>query len=122
MSLDAFLADIAALREHPDELPVTSMRVRWARRRSNAPLFTSRREVDLALYLYPAEASARDRAGWQCWVDAGHDVEGRVEQGTRCEVVGELAPGRGVMVRCGRLEMLATYPLRAPLRGPRLGG
>lgn len=82
-----------------------------------------RRDLDestVTVWLYEPDATSRTRAAWKCQVDSLAAVE-RIEQGYRCVVVGPLGPGRGVAIHAAGLEMLATYPVSAPMFGPRLG-
>ena len=120
MSLDQFLHDVEALRTRSLTGPRSRMRLRWRREWGAA---VGRRELDestVTVWLYPSDASPRARAAWKCQVDSLADVE-RVDQGHRCVVVGPLAVGRGVSIHAAGIEMVATYPLSAPMFGPRLG-
>lgn len=96
------------------------MRLRWRREWGGA---IDRRDVGqstITVWLYPNHADHKVRASWKCQVDSTVDIE-TVEQGSRCVVIGELAPGRGIAVHAKRLEMVTTYPLSKPMFGPKLG-
>ena len=121
MSLDVFLADVEALRSGAHDFPVEEWRLRWQRRRSGGPIVSSDLvHTKLTIHLYPYEASHRQRAMWSCLVDPMVSLD-HVEQGATCVVTGEVGAGRGIEIAVGGVEMLTTYPLSHPLRGPRLG-
>jgi hypothetical protein len=120
MSLDRFLLDVEALRSRTLTGPRTRMRLRW-KREWGSPV--GRRDLStstVTVWLYPSDATARTRAAWRCQVDSLVDVE-RVEDRSRCVVVGHLAPGRAVAIHAAGLEMVTTYPLSSPMFGQRFG-
>lgn len=96
------------------------MRLRWRREWGGAVDRRDLGQSTITVWLYPNHADRKARAAWKCQVDSTVDIEA-VEQGSKCVVVGELAPGRGIAVHARRLEMITTYPLSKPMLGPKLG-
>lgn len=96
------------------------MRLRWRREWGGVIDRRDLQQSTITVWLYPPDAGPRTRAPWKCQVDSTVEIE-TVEQGAKCVVVGELAPGRGVAVHAKRLEMITTYPVSKPMRGPKLG-
>ncbi len=120
MSLDRFLHDVEELRARTITSPRTPMRLRWRREWGGSIDRRDLGQSTITVWLYPSDADRRTRAAWKCQVDSNVEIEG-VDQGSKCVVVGELAPGRGVAVHAKRLEMITTYPVSAPMFGPKLG-
>ena len=122
MSLDGFLHDVEALHAGHVTSPRTPMRLRWRREWGGAIQRGDLGASTITVWLYPADADPRTRATWRSQLESRLDIE-RVEQGARCVVIGELAPGRGVGVNTGGIGgmLVTTYPLSRPWRGPRLG-
>lgn len=121
MSLDLFLADVEALRSGDHDFPDTEWRMRWQRRRSGGSIVSSDlADTKLTIHLYPADAPPRTRSTWACLVEATVSLD-HVDQGSVCVVTGVVGAGRGIQLAVGGLELLTTYPLSRPLRGPRLG-
>ncbi len=96
------------------------MRLRWRREWGGAIDRADLGQSTVTVWLYPNHADRKARAAWKGQVDSRVEIE-HVEQGSKCVVVGELEPGRGVAIHAKRLEMITTYPLSKPLLGPKLG-
>ena len=120
MSLDRFLLDVEELRARTVTSPRASMRLRWRREWGGSVDRRDLGQSTVTVWLYPNDADRKTRAVWRSQVDSVVEVE-RIEQGSKCVVVGDLAPGRAVAIHAKRLEMITTYPLSKPMLGPKLG-
>lgn len=124
MSLDRFVADLELLLAEPVSAAVTPMRVRFVRSWAGQSLARAAgagvEDSELKVLLFPADASPRTRPFWGCFVDPMTDL-GAWGQRCLCDVLGVVAPGRGVVLRRGEVLVPATTPLRPVLHGRRFG-
>ena len=112
------------LLAEPVSAGVTPMRVRFVRSWAGQSLARAAmarvEESELKVLLFPADASPLTRPTWTCFVDPTTDLEAWGQRWL-CDVLGVVAPGRGVVLRRGEMLVPAVSPLRPVLHGRKFG-